>query len=58
MYRLIGIVVIVHQMPGRAGFNPMPGHTKDSKRYLIPPCLTLGIIRYELGVSGAIQGKE
>ena len=28
------------------------------KCYLMPPCLTLNIIRYASMVSGAIQGKE
>ena len=40
-------MVSVHQCPGRPGFNPRSSHTKDSKKwYLMPPCLTLSIIRY------------
>ena len=31
---------------------------KTQKWYLMPPCLTLSIIRYGLRVSGAIQGKK
>ena len=49
----------------KQGFNPRLSHTKDSKkkkkkkkRYLIPPCLTLSIIRYGSRLSGAIQRKE
>ena len=37
----------VRQWPGCPGFNPWSSYTKDSKRwYLIPPHLTLNIIRY------------
>ena len=28
------------------------------KYYLMPPCLTLSIVRYGSRISGAIQGKE
>ena len=31
---------------------------KTQKWYLMPPCLTLSIIRYISRVSGAIQGKK
>ena len=31
---------------------------KTQKWYLMPPCLTLSIIRYVSRVSGAIQRKE
>ena len=49
----------VRQWPGKPEFNPRSSHTKDSKkRYFIPPCLTLSIIRYGSRVSGEIQGKE
>ena len=43
----------------RSRFNPRSIHTNDSKKwYLIPPCLTLSIIRYKLRVSREIQWKE
>ena len=49
----------VHQWSGRQGFNPRASHTKNSKEwYLMPPCLTLSLIRYGSKVRGAIQGKE
>ena len=40
--------VFVPQWSWRPGFNPRSSHTKDffKKWYLIPPCLTLRIIRY------------
>ena len=35
-----------HQWSRSPGFNPRSSHTKDSKKwYLMPPCLTLSIIR-------------
>ena len=38
----------VHQWSRRSGFNPRSSHTKDLKKwYLMPPCLTHSIIRYE-----------
>ena len=30
---------------GRPKFNPRSSYTKDKKCYLMPPCLTLSIIR-------------
>ena len=48
----------VHQWSGRPGFNPRSSHTKDLKKwYLIPPCLTLGIIRYASRVKWRNPGK-
>ena len=47
----------VCQSSGRLGFNPKSNHTKNQKKwFLVPPYLTLRIIRYRLRVSGAIQG--
>ena len=37
-------------MAWETGFNPRSSHTRLKKWYLIPPCLTLGIIRYVLRV--------
>ena len=46
-------------MVRRPGFNPRSNQTKDSKKWnLMPPCLTLTIIRYESRVNEAIQGTE
>ena len=43
---------------GRPGFNPRSSQTKNSKKwYLIPPCLTLSIIRYGSGVKWSNPGK-
>ena len=54
----IGIMVCVRQWPGRPAFNPESSHTKDLKKwYLIPPCLTLSIIRYESRVKSCNPGK-
>ena len=40
------------------GFNLSLSHTKDSKKwYLIPPCLTLSIIRYVSRVKWSNPGK-
>ena len=42
-------------------WGSIPGRVRPKifkKWYLMPPCLTLSIIRYESRVSGAIQGKE
>ena len=52
----IGIMVRV--LARRPEFNPRSSDTKDSKMYLMSPCLTLSIIRYGSRVSEAIQGKE
>ena len=43
---------------GRPGFIYGSIHTKDSKWYLLSPCLKLSIIRCGSRASGAIQGKE
>ena len=45
---LIGMMVRVFANRLRKpGFNPTSSHTKDLKKwYLMPPCLTLSIIRY------------
>ena len=50
----MGVMFSVRQWSGRPEFNPISSHTKD----LMPPCLTLNIIRYGSRVSGAIQRKE
>ena len=43
---------------GGPGFNPRSSHTKDSKNvHLIPPSLTLSIIRYESRVKRSKPGK-
>ena len=61
----ISIMVSVHQWVGRPRFIPRSSHTKDSKKkwiknkwYLMPPFLTLRIIRYGSKLSRAIPGKE
>ena len=55
----IGLAVSVRQWPRRPGFNPRSSHTKDSKKwYLMPPCLTLSIIRYGSRVKWSNPGKE
>ena len=46
------------QWSRRPGFNSRSSYTKDSKWYLMPPCLTPSVIRYGSRVSGAMQGKE
>ena len=57
-YDAIGLMSSVHQGSGRPGFNPRSSHTKDLKRwYLMPPCLTLGIIRYVSRVKWSNPGK-
>ena len=44
--------------PGRPGFNPRSSHIKESKKwYLMPPCLTLSIIRYGSRVKWVNPGK-
>ena len=44
--------------PGKPGFNPRSSHTKNSKKwYLMPPCLTLSIIRYGSRVKCCNPGK-
>ena len=49
----------IYQRPRRPGFNPRSSHTKDSKRwYLMPPCLTLSIIRYGSRVKWGNPGKR
>ena len=49
----------VHQWSGRLGFNSRSSHTKDFKKwYLIPPWLTLSIIRYVLRVKWSNPGKR
>ena len=55
----IGIMVRVFTKgPGGLGFNPNLSHTKDSEKwYLIPPCLTLSLIRYGSRVNGSNSGK-
>ena len=51
-------ILPVRQWPGRPGFNPRSSHTKDLKKwYLIPPCLTLSIIRYGSRVKWSNPGK-
>ena len=45
------------EWPGRPGFNPRSRHTKDKKWYLMPPCLTLSIIRYGSRVKLSNPGK-
>ena len=48
----------VCQWPGRPGLNPRSSHAKDLKKwYLIPPCLTLSIIRYVSRVKCSNPGK-
>ena len=48
----------VRQLSGRPGFHPRSGHTKDLKKcYLIPPCLTVSIIRYISRVKWSNPGK-
>ena len=56
----IGLAVRVFaNRPGDLGFNPRSSHTKDSKKwYLMPPCLTLSIIRYGSRVKWSNPGKE
>ena len=44
--------------PGDRSSIPDRSIPETQKWYLIPPCLTLNIIRYESRVSGVIQGKE
>ena len=51
-------MVNVRQWPRRPGFNPRSSHTKDYKKwYLMPPCLTLSIIRYRPKVKWVNPGK-
>ena len=46
------------QWPGRPGFNPRSSHTKDSKKwYLMPPGVTLSIIRYRSRVNWSNLGN-
>ena len=49
----------VRQCLGRPGFNPRSSYTKNKKKnwYLIPPCLTLSIIRYGSRVKWCNPGK-
>ena len=44
-------------MARRPGFNPRSSHTKTLKWYLIPPCLTLSIIRYGSRVKWSNPGN-
>ena len=44
-------------MAGRPGFNPRSSHTKDTKWYVMPSCLTLSIIRYRSRVKWSNLGK-
>ena len=55
----IGIMVRVFANgPGDLGSISRSSHTKDSKKwYLMPPCLTLSIIRYGLRVKWRNPGK-
>ena len=49
----------VRQWPGRPGFHPRSSHTKDQKKwYLMPPGLTLSIIRYGSRVKGSNPRKR
>ena len=51
-------MVSVHQWSRRLGFNPGSSQTKELKKwYLMPPCLTLNIIRYRSRVKWSNQGK-
>ena len=51
-------MVSVRQWPGRPGFNPRSNHTKNFKKwYLMPPCLTLSIIRHGSRVKWSNPGK-
>ena len=57
---LLQIYLTVHWPSGdrRPGFNPRWSHTKDFKKwYLMPPCLTLSIIRYGSSVKWSNPGK-
>ena len=38
--------------------SQVESYQRLKKWYLVPPCLTPSIIRYESRVSGVIQGKE
>ena len=49
---------MTHEALYLPGFNPRSRHTKDfQKRYLIPPCLTLGNISYISRVKWSNPGK-
>ena len=60
IYIYIGLVVkVFHQWSGRPGFNLKSSHIKDSKKwYLIPLCLTVGIIRNVSRVKWCNPWKE
>ena len=48
----------VRQWPGRSGFNPkIESYQRLKKWYLMPPCLTLSIIRYGSRVKWSNSGK-
>ena len=55
-----GIMFSVCQWPGGPGFYSRSSHTKDffKKGYLMPPCLTLSIIRYGSRVNWSNAGEE
>ena len=56
----IGLVVrlFIRQKLGRPGFNPRTSHIKDLKKwYLMPPRLTLSIIRYGSWIRWSNPGK-
>ena len=59
IYWPIDIIVRVFDSgPGDQGSISRSSHTKDSKWYLMPPCIIHSIIRYESSVSGVIQEKK
>ena len=48
----------VHPWPGKLGFNPwFESYQRLKKWYLMPPCLTLSIIRYGSRVKWSNPGK-
>ena len=58
IYLPIGMMVSFRPGPGYLGSILCGVIPKTQKRYLMPPCLALSIIRYGSRVSRAIHGKE
>ena len=52
-----GVGFSVRQWPGRLGFPPRSSHSRLKKCYLIPPCLTLCILRYGSRVKWSNPGN-
>ena len=50
----IGTVIVFANSPGDLGSIP---YQRLKKWYMVPPCLTLSIIKYGSQVRGAIKGK-